>query len=63
MLRCLLLIALTVSGCCVVGCGKPDPRKRPDFIDSTDPRAGIEELKKSLPKSTQKPNKSPGAKK
>jgi hypothetical protein len=62
MLRRLLLIALTVSASCVVGCGKPDPRKRPDFVNTTDPRARVEELKKSLPKSAQKTDKSPGKK-
>jgi hypothetical protein len=62
MVQRLLLIALFVSMNCILGCGKPDPRKRPGFVDTTDPREGLKQLQNTLPKSDKKPGKSPGAK-
>lgn len=58
----LLLLTLLVVTNFVLGCGKPDPRKRPGFVDTTDPREGLKQLQKNLPPSVQKSDKSPGGK-
>jgi hypothetical protein len=45
-MRFAILSVLLLGAACLTGCGekKPDPRERPDFVDTTDPS------KVSLPK-------------
>jgi len=47
----LMLMLLTVCLMPCVGCGgKPDPRDRPDFVDTTDPDVAADMLKEPAPK-------------
>ena len=62
MVQRLLLIALLAFTSFAPGCGKPDPRKRPGFVDTTDPREGLKQLEKNRPPSAPKTDKSPGKK-
>jgi hypothetical protein len=50
-MRRLLVLILLVPGCLAcVGCGgQPDPRDRPDFVDTTDPNVAADMLDSDRP--------------
>ncbi|MCI0357538.1 MAG: hypothetical protein L0211_03510 [Planctomycetaceae bacterium] len=54
-----LLAAVLLTA--LVGCGKPDPRTRPGFVDTTDPKEGLKQLEATAKKAAKtKPGSKPG---
>jgi hypothetical protein len=44
------MLPLAALAIAFVGCGKPDPRTRPGFVDTTDPKVGLQQLRESAKK-------------
>ena len=58
-----IIVPIAALAIALVGCGKPDPRKRPGFVDTTDPKVGLKQLSESAKKAEQKAEKkAPGTK-
>jgi len=57
-----LMSGVVIAIVTLIGCGKPDPRKRPGFIDTTDPKEGLKQLNASAKQGDKKqvPSPKPG---
>jgi hypothetical protein len=44
MKLCWLLLGIAALSLMHFGCGKPDPRTRPGFVDTSDPKEGLKQL-------------------